>query len=286
MARQLGGALAQLPNVKLMVEALTSDDMVKSQNAAGVLAYLAMSSKDCLKAISDVDGIAEALAWLIASENVDLQHNAALLLGQLSTGVEFRRVLGKQPNALSFLVQRLMSPDADIQCNVAWALRQLVLDGVHREAMIKLRTSSSLRPLLSSDDERVKTNALALIEVLRRPPRIQTDSPLLEGRALVGLASLSSAGSASDSALGSSRSDDSAQGSVRQNKLTPTGQSKKRPAPLGSANSQAGNPAKQARTMAPTTSSPTTMSILQEESPRVDTAEDGINALLSATQNV
>merc|ERR1712166_1334814 len=234
MARQLGGALAQLPNVKLMVEALTSDDMVKSQNAAGVLAYLAMSSKDCLKAISDVDGIAEALAWLIASENVDLQHNAALLLGQLSTGVEFRRVLGKQPNALSVLVQRLMSPDADIQCNVAWALRQLVLDGVHREAMIKLRTSSSLRPLLSSDDERVKTNALALIEVLRRPPRIQTDSPLLEGRALVGLASLSSAKQASDSALGSSRSDDSAQGSVRQNKLTPTGQSKKRPAPLGS----------------------------------------------------
>ena len=34
MARQLGGALAQqLPNVKLMVEALTSDDMVAPQTA-------------------------------------------------------------------------------------------------------------------------------------------------------------------------------------------------------------------------------------------------------------
>jgi hypothetical protein len=285
MAPQLGGALPQLPNVKLMVEALTSDDTVKSQNAAGVLAYLAMSSKDCLKAISRVDGIAEALAWLIASENVDLQHNAALLLGQLSTDVEFRRVLGKQPNALSVLVQRLMSPDADIQCNVAWALRQLVLDGVHRDAMIKLRTSSSLRPLLSSDDERVKTNALALIEVLRRPPRIQTDSPVLEGRALVGLASLSSAGSASDSCRSS---DNSPHGAARKAKLTPTSQSLKRPAPLGSVNSanQLGSAAKQTKLDSLSTSKPTAISMMREESPKVDTAEDGINALLSATQSV
>jgi len=276
--------MPQLPNVKIMVEALTSDDMVKSQNAAGVLAYLAISSKDCLKAISRVDGIAEALALLIASENVDLQHNAALLLGQLSTGVDFRRVLACQPNALSVLVARLMSPDADIQCNVAWALRQLVLDGVHRDSMIKLRTSSSLRPLLSSDDERVKANALALIEVLRRPPKIQTDggTPLLEGRALVGLACLSSAGSEA-----SSLSDDSAQKGTPP-KLTPTSQGKKRPAPLGSANvneEQANS--KQAKFETPMVDTvTTTMHIMREESPRVDTAEDGINALLSATQSV
>jgi len=261
MPAQVVGAL---PNVDRMVEVLRGSDVSKTQNAAGVLAYLAISSPDCRKAISRVDGIAEALAHLISSENVDLQHNAALLLGQLSTGADFRRSFGKQPNALSTLIARLLSEDPDIQCNVAWALRQLVTDGVHREAMIKARTSASLRPLLSSDDDRVKTNALALIEVLRRPPKIQTE---VEAGALVGLASLSSAGSASDS---ENFPEDGAKGSARKKSRkaasTPKGASKrtKWDTPKIDAAKRSQIPA-------------------AEESPRVESAEEGINALLSAT---
>lgn len=254
-----------LPDVKLMVVALRGDDMVKSQNAAGVLAYLAISSKECRKAISMVDGVAEALAQLIASENVGLQHNAALLLGQLSTGADFRRIFASQPNALSTLINRLTSDDPDIQCNVAWALRQLVADGTHREAMIKARTASSLRPLLSSTDERVKTNALALIEVLRRPPKIQTDASKEQG-ALVGLASLSSAGSASDSECFSNDSRPSS------NKL-------KRPKPKDTSPKD-----KRLRWAINTTKLGSSRK--QEESPRVESAEEGINALLSATMGV
>lgn len=242
-----------IPDVNVMVAALCGDDLVKCQNAAGVLAYLAISSKDCRKAISLVDGVAEALAHLIASDNVDLQHNAALLLGQLSTGADFRGIFASQPNALPTLIARLTSEDPDIQCNVAWALRQLVMDGSHREAMIKARTASSLRPLLSSPDERVKTNAHALIEILRRPPKIQTDTNREQG-ALVGLASLSSAGSASDSEYFTQ---------------SPDGKRRGR-----NGNGNYGTKSKR------------TKRTQLQESPRVESAEEGINALLSATMGV
>jgi len=252
-----------LPNVERMVAVLTGGDETKTQNAAGVLAYLAISSAECRKAISRVDGIAEALAQLIASHNVDLQHNAALLLGQLSTGAEFRRVFVKQPNALSILIARLLSEDPDIQCNVAWALRQLVTDGVHRDAMIRARTSSSLRPLLSSDDERVKTNALALIEVLRRPPKIQT---VVEQGALIGLASLSSAGSGSDS----ERTEEASSRKSPKQKQTRKANS----TPKGSAS-------KRAKWETPMIDTGKKAQVPAEESPRVESAEEGIAALLS-----
>merc|ERR1712100_322264 len=239
-----------------MVQVLRGSDVSKTQNAAGVLAYLAISSAECRKAISRVNGIAEALALLISSDNVDLQHNAALLLGQLSTGAEFRRSFAKQPHALSTLIARLLSEDPDIQCNVAWALRQLVTDGVHREAMIKARTSASLRPLLSSEDHRVKTNALALIEVLRRPPKIQTE---VEAGALVGLASLSSAGSASDSESVPQES----RKTGRKAASTPKGASKR------------------VKLDTPKIDTSKRSQVTAEESPRVESAEEGINALLS-----
>merc|ERR1711998_433864 len=89
-----------LPNVKLMVRALLSQDTVKAQNAAGVLAYLAISRKDCLKAIAQLGEVAPALSTLIGSDNVGLQHNAALLIGQLSTESVFRREMVKQHNTL------------------------------------------------------------------------------------------------------------------------------------------------------------------------------------------
>lgn len=255
---------AALPNVERMVEVLTGHDETRQQNAAGVLAFLAISSSEGRKAISRVPGIAAALAHLIASHNVDLQHNAALLLGQLSTGAEFRRAFGKQPNALSVLITRLLSEDPDIQCNVAWALRQLVMDGVHRETMVKARTSSSLRPLLSSEDERVKTNALALIEVLRRPPKIQT---AVEQGALIGLASLSSAGSASDSeCLTEEASTRKSPTTKRTRKASLT--------PKGSA-------AKRTKWETPTIDVGKRGQVAAEESPRVESAEEGIAALLS-----
>lgn len=257
-----------IPDVNPMVEALCGTDVTKAQNAAGVLAYFAISSKECRKAISMVDGVAEALAHLIASENVDLQHNAALLLGQLATGSHFRRVFGQQPNALPVLITRLASEDPDIQCNVAWALRQLVLDGVHRATMIQARTAASLRPLLTSSDERVKTNALELVAVLRRPPQIETKANREQG-ALVGLASLNSAGSAASERFSEDeqkRASSTTASRKRGKPPTPKGDAKKRKWQIDTAQLN--------------------KSSLQEESPRVESAEEGINALLSVTMNV
>lgn len=254
-----------VPDVDVMVQALCGQNMTKSQNAAGVLAYLALSSKECRQAISKVAGVAEALARLVASPNVDLQHNAALLLGQLSTGAEFRQVFGQQLNALPVLISRLTSEDTDIQCNVAWALRQLVTDSVHRDTMIKSRTASTLRPLLSSQDDRVKTNAQALIAALRRPPQITTDKNSKEQGALVGLASLSSAGSASESECNDTQEE-------------PTADSKDAKRPHMSTATGA---AKRAKWETEKTSGKEEPE--PPESPQVGSAEEGINALLSAT---
>eukprot|EP00656_Telonema_subtile_P058593 TRINITY_DN996_c0_g1_i2.p1 TRINITY_DN996_c0_g1~~TRINITY_DN996_c0_g1_i2.p1 ORF type:complete len:279 (-),score=68.21 TRINITY_DN996_c0_g1_i2:230-1066(-) len=263
-------APGSLPDVKLMVEALCGEDVTKAQNAAGVLAYFAISSTECRKAISLVDGVAEALARLIASENVDLQHNAALLLGQLATGPQFRRVFGEQPRALEVLVTRLLSEDPDIQCNVAWALRQLVIDSVHRETMIKARTAACLRPLLTSQDERVKTNAVELITVLRKPPNPKPEQSKAskEQGALVGLASLSAAsGSKGFSQVSTGKAPGPDTQRKRAKAATPKGSTKK--SKLQISTPEAGKSGQG-----------------DEESPRVESAEEGINALLSATMGV
>merc|ERR1711939_8215 len=174
-----------------------SPDPVAAQNASGMLGYMA-SDPDCCSAIARCDGVVEAVAAHLGSgvapTSRDMQHNAALLLGQLSrASVAFRRKFASNAKAMDALLSLLRLEDTDTVCNVLWALRHLVSEGLQRDTVIRTTATTLLKPLMESDDERVVTSAEALQDVLRRPVPIQTDKNAAsdeDEQAAAGLASI------------------------------------------------------------------------------------------------
>merc|ERR1712216_813639 len=173
-----------------------SPDPVAAQNASGMLGYMA-SDPDCCSAIARCDGVVEAVAAHLGSgvapTSRDMQHNAALLLGQLSrASVAFRRKFASNAKAMDALLSLLRLEDTDTVVNVLWALRHLVSEGLQRDTVIRATATASLKPLMESADERIVTSVEALQDVLRRPVPIQTDTSNSDEdeQAAVGLASI------------------------------------------------------------------------------------------------
>jgi len=120
----------------------------------------------------------EAVAGHLADKNSlqGMLHNSSLLLGQLArASVAFRRRLASNVPAMEALVGLLQSSDTDLVCNTLWALRSIVVEGTHRDATVRRRTASILKPLLGSSDGKVLLNAKALNEILRRPIPISVE---------------------------------------------------------------------------------------------------------------
>lgn len=162
--------------VERAVEVFTkSPDPVAKQNASGMLGFLASTRPDCCSAIARCDGVVEAVASHLGSASQDMQHNVALLLGQLARGsVAFRRSFSAHSEAMEALLSLLDCEDSDTVCNILWGLRHLVVEGIHRESAVRKRTAAIIKPLTQSTDERVATNAKAVADILHRPVPIDT----------------------------------------------------------------------------------------------------------------
>jgi len=165
-----------------------SPDAIAKQNAGGMLGYLASTNPECCSKIARSTGVVEAVAEQLAGASPDMQHNAALLLGQLARGsVAFRRRFAADVKAMDALVSLMQCGEDDTVCNSLWALRSLVVEGTHQDPVVRQRTAAALKPLLGSADPRVATNAKALGEILRRPCPIDTHRDV-DDEAAAGLA--------------------------------------------------------------------------------------------------
>lgn len=175
------------------VEVFTrSSDPIAKQNASGMLGYLASSRPDFCSMIARSEGIVEAVEEQLAPNcSHDMQHNAALLLGQLArASVAFRRRFAGRTQAMASLVSLLVCKDTDTVCNTLWALRSLVEEGTHRDPVVRRQTAAMLKPLTKSPDPRVVINAEALCQTLRRPCPIDTTTDVDDEAAVLSLASI------------------------------------------------------------------------------------------------
>jgi len=177
--------------VEQAVEVFTkSHDPIAKQNASGMLGFLASTRPDCCSAIARCEGVVEAVAVHLADASQDMQHNVALLLVLLARGsVAFRRSFSAHAEAMEALLSLLACEDSDTVCNTLWALRHLVVEGIHRDTTVRKRTAAIIKPLTQSPDMRVATNAKAVADILHRPVPIDT-SIADDDEAVAGLASI------------------------------------------------------------------------------------------------
>lgn len=185
----LGNQLMMQQAVKVFT---MSTDPVAKQNSSGMLGYLASTRPDFCSMIARSEGVGEAVEEQLAPNcSHDMQHNAALLLGQLArASVAFRRRFAGRAQGMASLVSLLICSDTDTVCNTLWALRSLVEEGTHRDPLVRRQTAAMLKPLTKSPDARVVVNAEALCHMLRRPCPIDTTSDVDDEAAVLSLASI------------------------------------------------------------------------------------------------
>jgi len=162
-------------DIPALVKQFRSGSLDVAQNAGATLTLIVMKSEEYMEAVAaQGDNITRTISGHLASGVEDLQHNAALLLGQLCrAGPSFRQAFAEDPvgvEALVYLVEQDRTGEAaGLMANVTWALRHFVMDErCNFSSEHRMRVLICLPSLLAATDNRVQTNANSLSWLLNQ----------------------------------------------------------------------------------------------------------------------
>merc|ERR1712188_38285 len=188
-------------HIKTVLLAFKSPFKILRQNGGAILAHAIYHNEECRDAvIAQMDDLRDTLLAHLATGEVCLIHNAALILGICcSSSKQFRQCFWPQgKEALVALVEsHLTSLDSGLLCNLVWAMRTLVEDsGCAMCSDMASSISVTVTKLVGHSDMRICVNARAILHALdARNNRggggvaIRRDSSMLAVNALAQLGS-------------------------------------------------------------------------------------------------